>query len=167
MYQKFWPFLNEKLGWKIGQKLLFSRFWAFTKIFRKSIFSSAKDAPSCAKMFSKCFFFTENRSSKLKYCSSQKSSFSSSSNVFNVSFTFLDSGIVNLNRKCITCHGFAAKINQKNTIYTPRSLMDNYKLCIVVNVSIVMKITFANDLSSTIHLLRLLILWNSYVSTYD
>ena len=60
MYQKLWLSLYEKMGWKIGQKLLFWRFWdeeAFTKIFRKSIFSSAKDTPKNAKIFSKYFFF--------------------------------------------------------------------------------------------------------------
>ena len=53
-----WLFLYIKLGWKIGQKPLFSRFWdkeAFTKNFQKSISSLAKDTQSCAKIFQKLF----------------------------------------------------------------------------------------------------------------
>ena len=54
MYKKLWHYLYENKGWKNGQKPLFSRFWdkeAFTKIFRKFIFSSAKDTPSCTKKY--------------------------------------------------------------------------------------------------------------------
>ena len=53
MCQKLWFSLCEKMEWKVGQRPLFSRFWdeeAFIKIFRNSIFSSAKGTPSCAKI---------------------------------------------------------------------------------------------------------------------
>ena len=62
MCQKLRVYLCEKFRGKIGEKPLFSRFRdeeAFTKIFRKYIFSLAKDTPSTAKNFSKNFFFAE------------------------------------------------------------------------------------------------------------
>ena len=96
MYQKLWLSLCEKMGWKIGQKPLFLRFWdeeAFPKIFRKYIFSSAKDTPSCAKIFQKYFFFAENKVLKVEILFF---AFASSSNSFIMTFTFLVSGIVGL-----------------------------------------------------------------------
>ena len=53
-------FDSDEKAISIEEKPLFWRFWdkeAFTKIFRKSIFSSAKDTPKNAKKFSKYFFF--------------------------------------------------------------------------------------------------------------
>ena len=97
MYQKLWLTLYEKIGQKIGQKPLFSRFWdeeAFTNIFRKSIFSLVKIHHLPQKFFQNMFSSPKLSPSKLKFSSSQKSSFSSSSNFFIATFTFLDSGIV-------------------------------------------------------------------------
>ena len=99
MYQKLGLFLYEKLGWKIGQKPLFSRFWdeeAFTEIFRKSTFSSAKDTWSCAKIFPKCFFFTENKVLKVEILFFAKVFIFYFNKFFHHDSYFLDSGIVGL-----------------------------------------------------------------------
>ena len=59
MYQKLWLSFYEKCSKAIFFKIL--KQWSFNKNFRKSIFSSVKETPSTATIFSKCFFFAESR----------------------------------------------------------------------------------------------------------
>ena len=116
IHQKLWLFLYEKLGWKTDKKPLFLRFWdkeAITKIFRKSIFSSALDTPFKPKMFSKCFFFAE-----IKGLKNEILLFAKVFIFFFINFFHCDFQIFRLrnnwpNRKCLTCHSFVGYIRQK------------------------------------------------------
>ena len=78
---------------------------AFIKIFRKSIFSLAKNTPSNANKFSKCVFFAEKKGPQNWDTLLRKSSFCSSLIIFMLTFKFSDSGIIAL--------GFCSSSNEK------------------------------------------------------
>ena len=106
MYQELLLFLFEKLGWKIGQKPVFSRFWdeqAFKRIFRKSIFCSVKNTSSCTKIFSKCFFFAENKLFKVEILFFAKVFVFFFIKFFHRNFYIFRFRNSWPNRKCITC----------------------------------------------------------------
>ena len=116
LHQKLQLFLYDKLGWKTNEKPLFLRFWdkeIITKIFRKSIFSSVLDTPSKPKIFSKCFFFAENKGFKDEILSFAKVFIFFVINFFRCDFYIFRCRNDWPNRKCITWNSFIGYIKQK------------------------------------------------------
>ena len=91
---------------------------AFIKNFRKSFFSSAKDTSSCAKIFWKCFFFTETKLFIVEmFFFAKVLIFFFIKFYFIATTTFLDSGIVGLTEN--VKHVMICCVDQsENTFYT-------------------------------------------------